>query len=102
MTKYHNKLTELDGMIFASKKEATRYQELKILERIGKIRELKLQVAYDLNVNDMHICKYVADFTYRDDHDRLVVEDSKGFKNPLYKLKARLMLACLNIRVIET
>jgi hypothetical protein len=100
--KYRAIPTEVDGIRFPSKKQAVRYQELKISERAGIIRELKLEVPYELNVNGIKICKYVADFTYRSQDGRLVVEDTKGVRTPAYKLKAKLMLACLNIRIIES
>jgi hypothetical protein len=100
--KYRAIPTEIDGIRFPSKKQAMRYQELKISERAGIISELKLEPLYDLVVNGMKICKYVADFSYRTPDGRLVVEDTKGVRTPVYKLKAKLMLACLNIRVIES
>jgi hypothetical protein len=101
--KYRAIVTEVDGIRFPSKKQAMRYQELKISERAGIISELKLEVPYELNVNGIKICKYVADFTYRSQQDgRLVVEDTKGVRTRDYRIKAKLMLACLNIRIIES
>jgi hypothetical protein len=100
--KYRAIVTEVDGIRFPSKKQAMRYRELKISERAGIIRELKLEVPYDLVVNGMKICRYVADFTYRTQDGRLVVEDTKGVRTRDYKIKAKLMLACLNLRVLET
>jgi dsDNA-binding SOS-regulon protein len=43
--KYLNKKTEIDGITFASKKEAKRYSELKLLEKAKKIEDLQLQKA---------------------------------------------------------
>ena len=43
MSKYRNVKTEVDGILFASKKEARRYSELKLLERAGEIAHLELQ-----------------------------------------------------------
>jgi hypothetical protein len=101
--KYRAIVTEIDGIRFPSKKQAMRYQELKISERCGIIHDLRLEVPYDLNVNGMKICRYVADFTYRTTEDnRLVVEDTKGVRTRDYRIKAKLMLACLNIRIIES
>ena len=101
-SKYKNKLVEIDGIVFRSDKEARRYQELKLLLRAGTIHDLKWQVPYNLEVNGVKICRYVADFTYRDLDDRLIVEDVKGFRTREYEIKSRLMLACLKIRVLET
>ena len=43
MNKYNAKKTELDGIVFDSRKEAGRYAELKLLERAGHIEDLTLQ-----------------------------------------------------------
>ena len=37
-SKYHNKKVIIDGIKFDSKKEANRYQELKLMQRAGKIK----------------------------------------------------------------
>lgn len=46
--KYNNKKVEVDGIIFDSKREAERYQELSLLEKAGVIRDLQRQVKYIL------------------------------------------------------
>lgn len=51
MSKFRNVITELDGFKFASKKEARRYGELRMLERAGKLSDLKIQPAFPLDVN---------------------------------------------------
>ena len=48
MNKYRNKKVTIDGEAFDSKREARRYQELKLLERCGAISDLKRQVTYEL------------------------------------------------------
>lgn len=103
MTKYRAVKTEVDGIIFASKKEANRYCELKLLERAGEISNLKLQPEYLIIVNGQEVCKYKADFSYRDEKTvTQVVEDTKGFKTPVYRLKKKLMKACYGIEIFET
>lgn len=93
MNKYRAKKTEIDGIVFDSKREAARYQDLKLLERVGAIRDLKLQPKYPLKVEGKLIATYVADFTYFDAQMlRPVVEDAKGFKTPVYRLKKKLFL----------
>lgn len=93
--KYGNKPTFVDGIRFSSKHEATRYSELRLLERAGDIGALRLQPRYKLVVNGKHVCTYVGDFEYFPADPRLgvVVEDAKGFKTPEYKLKAKLFEA---------
>jgi len=89
-SKFGNKKTELDGMVFDSKGEADHYSELKLLERSGQIQNLRLQVAYELRgMNGATICKYIADFEYIE-KGQMVVEDFKGMATAVYKLKAKL------------
>jgi hypothetical protein len=102
MSKYKNQPTALDGIIFASKKEANRYAELKLLERAKIISALQLQKPFELRVNGVLVCKYIADFVYLDQSGREVVEDVKGVKTAIYRLKAKLMIACHGLRVVET
>ena len=100
-SKYKNQATEVAGIKFDSKHEASRYRMLKILETAEKISDLKLQVRYKLDVNGYHICDYIADFTYKDE-GLLIVEDAKGYKTDIYSLKKKLMLACYGIAIKET
>lgn len=103
MPKYHNSKTVIDGIRFDSKKEAKRYLELKILEKAGAIKDLRRQVPYVLINKSRYgrAIKYVADFVYYED-DKLVVEDVKGVRTPVYKLKKRLMAERFEIEVKET
>jgi hypothetical protein len=100
-SKYGAVRTEADGHKFASKKEANRWMDLRLLEHAGHVQELKRQVPYELEVNGITICTYIADFVYRKGAE-LVVEDTKGMKTPLYLLKAKLMLALHGIVILET
>jgi hypothetical protein len=122
MSKYHNNVTVTsDGIKHASQKEATRWCELKLLERAGKISDLQRQVEFELipcqyetyerfskrgerlgeglRVAERR-CVYVADFVYTEDGKK-VVEDTKGIKTKDYILKRKLMLAVHGIRIKE-
>jgi hypothetical protein len=101
MTKYRAKPTKIDGIRFASKREAKRYQELKLLFRAGLIRELQLQPEIDCIVEDKHLFTYRADFSYWE-NGKNVIEDVKGFKTPVYRLKKRIIEALYNIKITET
>lgn len=98
MNKYFNKKVMVDGIKFDSKKEATRYEQLKILKQSGLIKELELQPtfvlqpAYKNNKDEkVRAITYKADFIYFDIHlDRYIVEDVKGYKTDVYKLKKKL------------
>lgn len=106
-SKHRNQKTEVDGITFDSKKEAGRYQELKLLERAGEITDLRLQVPFEIvpavtlygrRVPARH---YMADFTYVEG-GKLVVEDSKGQRLPMYTIKRQLMKSVHNIEIRET
>ena len=100
-SKYHSRPTEMDGVVFHSQREARRYSELKMLERSKIIRDLELQPKFLITINGYKICTYIADFRYRDQADRVVVEDSKGFATPVYKLKRKLVEAVHGVRIVE-
>ena len=103
-SKYKNQKVILNGIKFDSKKEARRYYELKLLERAGIIKELKLQVPYVLIEKSKHgrEIKYLADFTYIE-KGKLIVEDvkSSATKTALYKLKKRLLAERYDIEIKE-
>ncbi len=103
MNKYRNTITESHGIKFHSKKEANRYQELLVLQKIGVISELKLQQRYPLLVNDVLVCTYVADFEYLDhEKKKLIVEDVKGVKTNVYVIKRKLFYATHGFNIFET
>ena len=99
--KYHaRKLTAPDGQVFDSVKEFHRWGCLKLLERAGKITDLKRQVKFELipKQDGMRACYYIADFTYFED-GQYVVEDCKGIKTDVFKLKEKLMYWVHGIRI---
>src|SRR5215216_1188795 len=76
-SKYGNRRTEVDGLSFASKREARRYMDLREQQRAGLIADLRTQVEFPVVVNGVQVCCYLADFTFVRDGVR-VVEDAKG------------------------
>lgn len=103
--KYHNKKVVYDGIKFDSKKEFTRYRELKILEQRNLIKDLELQVPFILFQKSKYgrVVKYVADFVYFDvEKNKKIVEDVKGFKTDVYKLKKRILAEKYDIEIFET
>lgn len=100
--KYSAKKTEVDGIMFASKAEAHRYGELKILKSAGEITDLVLQPRFDIDVNGKRICFYKADFQYFDvKKQKKIIEDVKGMINPYYRLKRKLTEAVHGIEIVE-
>ena len=121
--KYKNRKIIVDGIKFDSKKEATRYKELKMLEKAGIIQDLQRQVKYVLipaqyePSGEIYTkgkekgkpkkgkliereCAYYADFVYTE-NGKTVVEDTKGVKTPEYIIKRKLMLYVHNIKIKE-
>lgn len=100
MNKYRNKKVIYNGITFDSIKEKNRYIELKLLERAGVIKDLKLQYEFELQpafmLNNKKIRKisYIADFYYFDNKvNDYVVEDVKSEitkKDKTYCLKKKL------------
>lgn len=118
--KYKNTKVEVDGIVFDSKKEARRWEELRLAQSAGAIRDLKRQVRFELipaqrepdrrgsrggvikgRVIERKV-DYIADFVYTDIYNAMVVvEDTKGLKTPDYIIKRKLMLYIHGIRVKE-
>lgn len=95
--KYKNEEKIVDGIKFDSKLEAMRYIQLKLLLRAGEITDLRTQVEFELqpsykkNGRTIRAIKYVADFVYYDVRERkTIIEDTKGFRNDVYKLKKKI------------
>lgn len=94
---------------YASRKERRRADELRLLQRAGLISSLREQVPYELipaqrDANGKLLeraCRYVADFVYNDKDGRTVVEDAKGVRTDVYRIKRKLMLKVYGISVRE-
>ena len=96
-SKYKNKKITIDGITFDSRLEATRYCELKLLYQAGEITQLRLQPEFELipafrkNGISFRKTTYKADFMYLDNRSgKYIVEDTKGFKTDVYKIKRKL------------
>lgn len=109
MNKYGNRKTVIDGLVFDSKHEAHRWIELKYMERARLIKNLSRQVSFTLihAQNDKKTgkviereCKYIADFVYEQD-GKTVVEDAKGVRTDVFKIKKKLMLERYGIAIKE-
>ena len=104
-SKYLNRKTVVDGLTFDSKKEADRFICLRIEEKEGKINRLQRQVRFPLIRKSQYgrEIRYVADFVYYRNNE-MIVEDVKSAytrKNPVYRLKKRLMAELYGIVIKE-
>lgn len=97
----------MDGITFDSKSEADRYLALKGMEEDGLIEDLRRQVRYELvpafDVDGRHYrpVYYVADFVYVED-GKEIVEDVKGMRTDVYKLKSKLFARRYGMSIRET
>lgn len=106
-SKYHARKTTVDGITFDSRREADRYLVLKGMEEDGIIGDLRRQVRYELvpafDVDGRHYrpVYYVADFVYVKD-GKEVVEDVKGMRTDVYRLKSKLFARRYGMGIMET
>jgi hypothetical protein len=90
----------VDGIVFQSKHEADQYKVLRALEVAGTITDLRLQVPLHCLVNGLLVCDYIADYTWLENGVQHV-GDAKGLSTPVYKLKRKLVFACLGVQIEE-
>lgn len=102
MAKYNNVKCTYKGFKFDSIGERDRYKQLELLQMANEIYDLKTQVKFPIIVNDVKICSYIADFTYRTLNAEFIVEDFKGVQTSIFKLKKKLMKAVYGIDVLLT
>ena len=106
-TKYKNKKVTIDNITFDSKKEARRYEELKLMEKTGLITNLVLQPRYELlkvfkrRGKTYRKIEYIADFKYFDNERQVeVIEDVKGVSTSVFSLKMKLFLYKLDENIV--
>lgn len=122
-SKYGSRKQTVSEITFDSRREAGRFQELRLLELAGEISDLRLQVKYVLiptqRAPSFEVykrgpnkgrrkpgevlekeCAYIADFVYTKGGET-VVEDAKGVRTKEYIIKRKLMLERYGIRIKE-
>lgn len=118
--KYNARKATRGGIVFSSKKELKRWQELEEMEKAGEITNLQRQIKFkllpaqysktELTKNGRfkcieRECTYIADFVYKDKQGNIHVEDAKGCKKGgaynIFVIKRKLMLYMHGIRVEE-
>lgn len=95
--KFNAVRTEVDGVKFASKKEAKYYEGLLLAQRAGDLLFFLRQAPFHLPGG----VRYVIDFMefWRNGDVRFV--DVKGFKTASYKAKRRMVEATYPIKILE-
>lgn len=98
-SKYGAQKTVSDEIVFDSKKEAARYQQLQFMVKLKLIGPVILQYPFELPGG----IKYVCDFLYLDYQKmEFIIEDSKGMRTPEYKLKKKLFEETYGLKITET
>jgi len=107
-SKYGNKKTINNGLIFDSGRESRRWSQLVLMQKMGIISGLERQITFELipkqklaNGKCERACKYILDFRYIKD-GVTIFEDSKGMKCQSYIIKRKLMLYLYGIEILET
>lgn len=115
MSKYHNVKSTVDGIEFASKREANRWCELRLLQRAGEIKDLQRQVRFELappvrigaTGRMKPALRYLADFSYLDMKlGQRVVEDVKSAptaEKEAFRIKLHLMKSIhgIDVRLVK-
>lgn len=99
-TKYGNRRTECDGMLFDSQHEVEVYKRLTLETKAGEHIQLFRQVAYKMPGS----VKYIADFVTLEKDGRYTVWDAKSTataRDKVYRIKKRLMYECLGLEIKE-
>lgn len=96
--KYNNVRTRIDGINFASKAEARRYESLKIMKQAGAIRWFLMQVPFHIP-GEPKAVRYVLDFMicYADGSIRF--EDVKGKTTRLFLTKQAIVQAQYGVKI---
>lgn len=78
------------------KKNGRYYQQLKLMERQGQIKDIKLQVKFELqpkykkNNKTIRAINYIADFTYYDlNKGKTIIVDTKRIQNRNLQIKEK-------------
>lgn len=108
MSKYGSVRVVVDGIAFASKAEARRYGELKLLYEARRISDLQVHPRFDLvpgvtlDGRRRPPMRYTGDFAYWEGDER-IVEDVKSpaSKTTAYKMRRHLMKYMVGIEVRE-
>ena len=90
----HGKLARtFQGILYASKFEASIAAELELKKRAKIIKDWIRQVRVPLLVNGQLICTMVIDFKIFHTDNTVELLESKGAETPVYKLQRKLIAA---------
>ena len=96
MSKYNNKKTVVDDIVFDSRDESLYYQALKDMKANGLVKDFELQPKYLLqeafakNDKKYRPIYYIADFKVINNDGSFYVVDIKGMLTTEFKIKMKL------------
>ena len=119
--KFGARKKEIDGIVFDSTHEAEVYQNLRMQQQLGLIRDLRCHVPMPIEVNRQLVFFYHCDFVFtrlppknaewESRHpaeamgSHVVYQDAKGYKKgaayQLFRLKKAVIKAALGIEIEE-
>lgn len=91
---------DADGTRWDSKAERRRWDVLVLMRDQGLIQDLRRQPRFDITMNGIFCGFYKSDFEYYRGKER-VIEDVKGFRTQIFKLKKKLVEAQYSITITE-
>ena len=95
--KYHAQRTEVDGIKFASKKEARYFGQLRLAQKSGDLLFFLRQVPFHLPGGGRYVCDFME--FWKSGEVRVV--DVKGFSTATYKAKRKIVEALYPITILE-
>lgn len=112
VTKYRNTPRQVGDEKYRSKREMERHQILLLLQKAGRISQLRREVPYVLAPavkiagKTKPALRYYADFVYLEHVTpgfvKTIVEDAKGVRTEVYRIKRHLMASVHGIEIRET
>lgn len=95
--KFKAKPCEYDDIKFASKKEAKRYLELQSLKKLGEVVFFLRQTPFHLTGGVKYVCDYLVFWK----NGEVTIEDVKGMRTDMYKLKKKQVETLYPITITE-
>ena len=91
-SKYRNKKTKVDGVVFDSKKESETFAELETLLRAGQIAGYCRQAQFILQKGDIERkpITYLADWIIFKIDGTFEIREDKGFMTEVYRIKKKM------------
>lgn len=116
-SKYKNIPCKYNNLKFDSIGECKRYIDLMYMAKDNIISDLQLQIKYKLNINNVYVCDYIADFKYivknKDtfnyllgkefvkENETTIIEDFKGKETKEFIIKEKMMFAIYGIQILK-